>query len=58
MGSETCETCRWWESGLCHRYPPITVKDGPHYYNVKNVRPQTSRYDWCGEHKPKDTQDG
>lgn len=65
-----CETCRFFEDGLCKRFPPTVTKGissmGPgRMYGYSTVRtytsttsPRVERDDWCGEYSPRaDTED-
>jgi hypothetical protein len=39
---------------MCCRYPPTIMVDGNGHYSR---RPYVAPLDWCGEHKPKETDD-
>jgi len=41
---ERCGTCRFYENGYCHRFPPTLRATGT--YNV-----EVDEYEWCGEWK-------
>lgn len=48
--SMQCTTCIWYakdqaDIGRCHRYPPAT----------KHAYTAVAGNDWCGEHKPDET---
>ena len=47
-----CKDCRWWDSGICHRYPPkiVTVtSDHLHVLIASTEWPATYQDDFCGE---------
>ncbi len=56
-----CTTCRFWHFEVvapelepiqeCRRYPPRWGIYGSH---MKSEWPTAERFDWCGEHQPKD----
>ena len=51
----TCETCRFWDGGECHRWPPTIhpeLRWGDDYQN-EGYWPHISKNDWCGEHEPR-----
>lgn len=61
--SERCETCRFWQltgqayssqvpsHGTCRRRSPSVT-------SVSGGWPYSSSTDWCGEHEPKETDNG
>lgn len=66
--SESCKNCRFWENpgpdavgwGTCRRYPPIKL-EFEEFDEGGTARvgqwPDTSEFDWCGEHKPVATEE-
>jgi len=50
--SQTCQTCRHWDAGLCCRFPPVIVPPGPYsspQASLAFVFPETTEGMTCGE---------
>lgn len=57
--SSTCNTCRFYQAGDCHRHPPtwaLWPADNQHpiMYSPYAAFPHVSPSDWCGEHQLSD----
>lgn len=50
----TCETCRHFVKGECHRFPPVVVADngiGGETLHYASVWPAAGKDESCGEHR-------
>lgn len=55
MNEMKCELCMYCEGELCHRYPPIIIKqeDRDGYEYMQSYHPMVDTDEWCGEFKRK-----
>ena len=49
-----CETCKWWAEGEDPLYGLCQIDPFPSH---ASLWPETTSYDNCGEHQPKDATD-
>jgi len=55
-----CETCKYWDEGLCRRYPAqvfFYTRKADGQPMVEQFLPSVSKHEWCGEYRPKDTEE-
>lgn len=50
---QKCETCCYFVSGKCRRYPPKLITTYGGFNNYEN--PVVEATNWCGEYRKKDT---
>jgi hypothetical protein len=50
MDGQSCGTCRFYDHGLCRRFPPVPVEPNTEVGGWWCVAPEVDRNDWCGEY--------
>jgi len=48
---QTCGNCRYWDNGICRRYPPYMQARADQRPGHMTVWTATNADDWCGEYK-------